>query len=226
MRADDPVSKVMTESVLAVDVTDSVREVVRLFTEYPIHHLPVVSNGRLVGMLSSADMLKLQFFAPPGKRADSDYINERLRIENVMHKDVVSVEAQQTLEEAAGLMASRGVHALPVTSPGGFLIGIVTTTDVMNALLQGALRRDAAGTGAAASSLTATEDQRRTAMNAAARLISEGQDVHAIGHVLLSLDSRVRQLDEIRIAAERFLRAGQDEHLHGALQRLLERLPR
>lgn len=122
-------------------------------------------------------------------------------------------------------MASRGIHALPVTSPGGFLIGIITTTDVIGGLLQGALRRDEMGAAAHAASPTATEDQRRTAVNAATRLVNEGQDIQGLGHVLLSLDHRVRQLDEIRIAAERYLRAGQDEQLHGTLQRLLERLP-
>ena len=41
-------------------------EALDCFFQYPIHHLPVVRSGRLVGMLSSADVMKLQFFAPPG----------------------------------------------------------------------------------------------------------------------------------------------------------------
>jgi len=175
-----------------------------------------------VGMLSSADIIKLRFFAPQGKPPGSDYVNERLRIENLMSKQVVSVERHRTIEEAAQLMAARGIHALPVTTSAGILIGIVTTTDVMSGLLQGALRHDASGSAAAAPPLD-TEDQRRTAVNAATRLVSEGQDVHAMGHVLLSLDHRVKQLEEIRLAAERYLRAGQDEHLHAVLQRLLEK---
>ncbi len=224
MRPDDPVSKVMTEAVLAVDVAEPVSEVLRLFSEYPVHHFPVVSQRRLVGMLSSADIIKLRFFAPQGKLPTSDYVNERLRSENLMSKQVVSVEPHRTIEEAAGLMAVRGIHALPVTTSAGILIGIVTTTDIMSGLLQGALRHDASGS--AAPPQLDTEDQRRTAVNAATRLVSEGQDVHAMGHVLLSLDHRVKQLEEIRLAAERYLRAGQDEHLHSVLQRLLEKLDR
>jgi hypothetical protein len=98
---------------------------------------------------------------------------------------------------------------------------------VMGALLKGARRRDASSpaTQAPSPGATATKDERRAAVNAAARLVNEGQDVQGLGHVLLSLDHRVRQLDEIRVAAERYLRAGQDEHLHGALQRLLDELP-
>lgn len=95
MRADDPVAEIMTESVLSIEVTEPIREAVRLLSEYPVHHLPVVNRGMLVGMLSSADMLKLEFFAPRGQLPGSDYINERLRIETVMRKEVVSVESSR-----------------------------------------------------------------------------------------------------------------------------------
>ena len=224
MRADDPVSSIMTESVLAVEVTESVREVVRLFAEYPIHHLPVVNNGRLIGMLSSADMLKLEFFTPRGKTPQSDYVSERLRIETLMRKEVVSIGPQGTIEEAARLMASHGVHALPVASPGGHLIGIVTTSDVMQGLLQGVLRRGSEGAAAPAKAKPTDEDQRRTAVQAATELVNKGQDVHGMGHVLLSLDQRVRQLEELRAATERYIRVGQDEQLHAVMLRLLDKL--
>lgn len=224
MRADDPVSSIMTESVLSVEITESVREVVWLFAEFPIHHLPVVNKGRLIGMLSSADMLKLEFFVPRDRSLQSDYVNERLRIDTIMRKDVISVGPQRTIEEAAGLMASHGVHALPVASPGGHLIGIVTTSDVMQGLLQGALRHGLEGAAAPGKAQPADEDRRRTAVNAATELFNKGRDVQGMGHVLLSLDRRVRQLEELRSAAERYFRVGQDEQLHAVMLRLLEKL--
>jgi signal-transduction protein with cAMP-binding, CBS, and nucleotidyltransferase domain len=64
MRPDEPISRIMTEAVVAIEVDRPVSEVLDCFLQYPIHHLPVVQLGKLVGMLSSADVMKLEFFVP------------------------------------------------------------------------------------------------------------------------------------------------------------------
>ena len=84
MRPDEPVSRIMTEAVVAIECDRPVSEVLDCFFQYPIHHLPVVRSGRLVGMLSSADVMKLQFFAPQGTAGRLDYLNDRLSIEQLM----------------------------------------------------------------------------------------------------------------------------------------------
>ena len=53
MRPDEPVSRIMTEAVVAIDVSRPVSEALDCFFQYPIHHLPVMKDGKLAGMLSA-----------------------------------------------------------------------------------------------------------------------------------------------------------------------------
>src|SRR5512135_3331636 len=64
MRAEEPVSRIMTEAVVVIEADRPVSEALECFMQYGFHHLPVVRRGRLVGMLSSADVLKLESFLP------------------------------------------------------------------------------------------------------------------------------------------------------------------
>ena len=65
MIANQRVGRVMTEAVLSIDVEESAGAVLRLFAGYPLHHLPVLNGQKVVGMLSSADVMKLEAFLPP-----------------------------------------------------------------------------------------------------------------------------------------------------------------
>jgi CBS domain-containing membrane protein len=65
MHASDPVNRIMMTPVLTIAPSESREEALRLFTSYPVHHLPVVEDERVVGMLSSADVVKVKFFLPP-----------------------------------------------------------------------------------------------------------------------------------------------------------------
>ncbi|MCK7495353.1 MAG: CBS domain-containing protein [Comamonadaceae bacterium] len=54
----------MTEAVVAIDVNRPVSEALDCFFQYLIHHLPVVRDGKLAGMLGAADVMKLEYFVP------------------------------------------------------------------------------------------------------------------------------------------------------------------
>ena len=140
MRFQYPVNRLMTEAVLSVDVSSPVSEALRLFAEYPVHHLPVVREQTLVGMLSSADVMKLDCFLPKNGASRHGYIDQRFSIETLMRHPAISVQPHQPAEDAARLMVTHAIHALPVVDIQDHLLGIITTTDMMQALLFGATR--------------------------------------------------------------------------------------
>jgi signal-transduction protein with cAMP-binding, CBS, and nucleotidyltransferase domain len=84
MRPDEPISRIMTEAVVVIEADRPVSEVLDCFFQYPIHHLPVVRDGRLAGMLSSADVMKLECFLPKSTTDRASYLDERLTIEQLM----------------------------------------------------------------------------------------------------------------------------------------------
>ena len=143
MRPEEPVSRIMTEAVVVIEVDRPVSEALDCFLQYPIHHLPVVRDSRLVGMLSSADLIKVEFFAPRGAGNRAAFLDARFRIEQIMRAPVTSRRPSTSLDEVASLIIESGVHAMPVVDDEERVIGIVTTTDIIRALLRGPPRRGA-----------------------------------------------------------------------------------
>lgn len=181
----EPVNRFMTESVLAIDVESPASEVLRMFRAYPVHHLPVVDGNKVVGMLSSADVLKLQAFLPKSAARPAEFLDRSVKIAQLMRSPVVSVQPHQSVEHAASLMAENGVHALPVTDNLDNLLGIISTTDIMYAVLHPERRGD----GSDGAPAPGTTD-------------------------LQAMRTRLRQLEEVLNAADRYLHGGQSEQLH------------
>lgn len=120
--------------------------------EHGITGAPVVSpdTGVLQGMLSQTDLL----YKAAGKArvplntkglatATARYASNTVRLRKAsadsvayaMSTPVVSVSPQTSMQEAAALLLRHHVSRLPVTGNDGKLLGILTTTDVMNAVV-------------------------------------------------------------------------------------------
>jgi CBS domain-containing protein len=220
----------MTEAVVAIEVDRPVSEVLDCFLQYPIHHLPVVQLGKLVGMLSSADVMKLDFFVPKSAVDRAAYLDERLTIAQLMQQPVASLKTTASVAVAAELMIDAGMHALPVVDDGDHVIGIVTTSDVIRSLLHGPPRRGVPPVSPTARPLPAedaheqveyrrkpTEQEYATAMQTAEVLHVEARDPRFLGKAVLYLDQRRELLEKVLELADRFLRTGQDEHTHALL---------
>jgi len=230
MHALDPVNRLMTEPVLSVDVSAPVSEALRLFAEYPVHHLPVVSDGTLVGMLSTADVMKLEGFLPRNGKAGQEYLDQRFRIDMLMRRPPVSVQPHQSAEVVARLMVTHAIHALPVVNTQDKLLGIVTTTDMMHAALNAARREGGEHTDSAPDlssiQLKPCPGAMENAMHAAREQALAQQDPNGIAQALLYLHQRVTSLEELRRVVRRYLTAGQDEILHAMMVKALERAER
>lgn len=132
----DTISSIMTSSVLTVDVEESLFDVKKIFDENKIRHLPVIREGKLVGILSLTDIMRLSFGDTYGEdQAGIDNVMyDMLTIDEVMKANPISVDESSSIREAAEIFANNEFHALPVLS-NGKLTGIVTTTDIIRALL-------------------------------------------------------------------------------------------
>jgi CBS domain-containing membrane protein len=213
MSTNQRVGRVMTESVLSIDVEESASEVLRLFAGYPIHHLPVLSGQAVVGMLSSADVMKLDAFLPKGRTLPEGYLDGRIRLTTLMSKPVITIEADEPLTEAAKLMAAHGIHALPVVDGQRRLLGIITTTDIMHAALQEKSQSrtpTVSVRGVAPGDLRLTATAFDQAVTAAKAAVESGQDGENIATALLILQRRLGPLERLLQIADRYLNCGQE----------------
>jgi CBS domain-containing protein len=126
---DIPVDQVMTPDPAAVSPQTTAAEARRLLASNVINHLPVVEDGRLVGIVSSSDFLKLHLL--DGKLQ----IVADATVSQIMETKVVVVNKNATLRDAAEKLSVGGFHALPVVDRKRRLVGIVTSSDLVGQLV-------------------------------------------------------------------------------------------
>lgn len=130
------IAEIMTENVIVLRPEDTMDAVQDIFRKHNIHHLPVVDRGKVVGIISHSDYLKLLhgFTLFKTKKSDeyNDAILRSLLVREVMTKQVATLGPDDTIELAAGFFRENLFHALPVVDEDNLLIGIVTTYDLLN----------------------------------------------------------------------------------------------
>ena len=126
----------MTQEVHTVNVNNSLQEANGIFNKYNIRHIPVVNGEKLIGILSHTDILRISFGNTFGNEQEGtdEAIFNMLSINQVMKHSPQTVSSEDTLKEAAQILAEKEFHALPVTDDGK-LVGIITTTDIINYFL-------------------------------------------------------------------------------------------
>jgi len=96
-----------------------------------IRHIPIVEDGRLVGLLSERDMMGATTTTIFGlKRKSKSALLKSVLIKDVMKKKVVTVKPDTPIKDAAHLMKEKKIGCVPVVDEGS-LVGLVTTTDIL-----------------------------------------------------------------------------------------------
>jgi CBS domain-containing protein len=141
------VSDVMTTLVVAFRPQDGIQEAARLLVANRISGAPVVEEGRLVGIVSEADIVSA--YSGPAARG-SPFVatdplmfllrgrvprtSHRHTVDEVMTRQVISISPEARLREAAFLLDRYGVRRLPVVNDKGYLVGVVARADVVSAM--------------------------------------------------------------------------------------------
>jgi len=165
-------------------------------------------------MLSSADVKKLEGFLPKSGKSSPEYLDQRFRIEMLMRQPAISVQSHQAIEDAARLLVTHAIHALPVVNAQNHLIGILTTTDLMQALLNmepGPKESTDTPRDSASVEWQPTPAAIERALGAARGTVLAKQDADGVAQALLYLQKRVVDLEEAERLVRRYLTVGQNE---------------
>ena len=144
MKAED----VMTRDVISIAPDATVLQAARLMLQHHISGLPVVDkDGKLVGVLSEGDFLRrretrtehkrsrwLEFLMGPGRIAAEYSHSHGSKIAEVMTTEVQTVDELTALEDIVDLMERKRIKRVPVVC-GGQLVGIVTRSNLMHAMV-------------------------------------------------------------------------------------------
>ncbi|MCL1837893.1 MAG: CBS and ACT domain-containing protein [Propionibacteriaceae bacterium] len=126
----------MTANPFTVAPTDSVPQALAVMTKHSVRHLPVVSQGAVVGVLSRNDIAA----ASPSQatslsHSELTYLLDKLKVSKVMTRDPVTISPDGLLEEAATAMRDNKIELLPVVDDGK-LVGVITESTILDAFIE------------------------------------------------------------------------------------------
>jgi CBS domain-containing protein len=149
------VKDVMNPDVVVCSPEDTIGDVARLLKQNNISGLPVVDGGKVVGIVSEGDLLKLlevpdrtglwlpsplEVFEVPIRELINWEETKRMLddvgskpVEEIMNKKVYTVSPEDSIEKASALITKHKINRLPVME-GSLMVGIVTRGDIIRGL--------------------------------------------------------------------------------------------
>ena len=126
----------MTRKVVYISPDTTIAHAADLMREQDLHRLPVIENDKLVGLVTEGTIAE----ASPSKATslsiyEMNYLLNKTKVKDVMIKDVITVSAYASLEDATYLMYKNKVGILPVVD-NNQLYGVITDRDIFAAFLQ------------------------------------------------------------------------------------------
>ncbi len=119
---------VSLEAKTTLDVADDLMQLKR------IRHLPVLEQGRLVGLVTQRDLFLAGVSSVLNfrRKAEKEWLG-RIKIEDVMTTDLITVAPEADIEDAVARMLEHKIGCLPVVA-GGKLVGLLSETDCLRYL--------------------------------------------------------------------------------------------
>lgn len=124
------VREIMQEKVVTISVGDRLSTLEDIMTLGKVRHMPVVHGGKLVGVVSERDLLRVSLSNLAHRQDERRAFLEAVDIARVMSAPPIVVSPDATVEEAALVMAREKIGCLPVVEAGE-LLGMVTETDLL-----------------------------------------------------------------------------------------------
>ncbi len=178
----------MITELITVSPKDTVEFAIQIMQQHSIRHLPVVEDGKLVGLVTESS---LRPYLSPEKL--------RLPLREVMIINPITIDPEASIDEAARIIYKYKVGGLPVLSQGK-LVGIITITDILEAFIElmGILK------ASSRLDIIPKEDNLNSALDVikrgGAKIISIGMDITAEGEKIYFI--RVEKTNLERIALE------------------------
>ena len=139
------VADAMTRKLLTIAEDDLLGNLDGAMRRFRVRHLPVVDrNGRLLGLLTHADLLHAASSVFSDRQQDRNLLIGQATVGSIMQREVLTVDPSVPLLEAGKLMWESKIGCLPVVQADGKLVGIITEGDfiaIAVELLGGAVKR-------------------------------------------------------------------------------------
>jgi acetoin utilization protein AcuB len=132
MNIDAPITSIMTAEVRSIEPDQLLVDLKRIYENLDFHsHVPVLENGKLVGIVS---LINFMHAIGGAGLDDTESVYQTRKVREIMTSNPVTLAPNATIRDAAHLLADGQFHSVLIAESGD-LKGIITTTDIINALL-------------------------------------------------------------------------------------------
>lgn len=130
------VNDYMTIDVTTITKETPIFDAVDIMKDKNIHRLPVVENGKLIGLITEGTIQE----AMPSKATslsvhEVNYLLNKTKVSDIMIKDVQTLPKDSLIEDAIYVMRKNNIGVLPVIDQNGYMEGIITSNDIFDAFL-------------------------------------------------------------------------------------------
>ena len=126
------IEDIMTKKVITVELDTEVKQIKKIFHDINIHHVIVVENKVVRGVISDRDVLKcISPYAGTPAEEERDSYTLTKKAHQIMSRKVISVIPSTTLRVAAKLLLKENISCLPVVDESNIIKGIVSWRDLL-----------------------------------------------------------------------------------------------
>ena len=129
-----PVVELMSRNLVTAHEAMKVSDIRKLMSEHGIHHVPVLSGRRFIGLITANDILRVTPDLYSKDAQDIDAMLDAMSVRAVMQEDVLTLPGDATVRQAAEALHRGAFHCLPIVE-GENLLGLITSTDLIGAML-------------------------------------------------------------------------------------------
>lgn len=128
----------MTSPAVTIAAETPFQEALKLLRDKKFRRLPVVDGaGKIVGIVSERDMLH----ASPSPATslsvwEVNYLLWKLKVSDIMTHNVLTINQDTPVEDAASLMVTHKIGGVPVVDDSGKVVGVITETDIFKAFVE------------------------------------------------------------------------------------------
>ncbi len=131
------VNEIMTAKVITIGMDDTLGQIQKLFGKHKFHHVLVLEDEDLIGVISDRDVLK-EISPYVNTLSEDSRARKTLtkKAHQIMTRKPITVKPDIVVEDAASIMLKKNISCLPVVSPSGNIEGILSWKDILNYYIQ------------------------------------------------------------------------------------------
>lgn len=136
------IQKLMSKPIVSVGLDDSLKVVKHIFENAKFHHLLVIEDGVLFGVLSDRDLLKAisPFIGTPNEKAH-DTVTLNRKVHQIMTRKPITLTVDADVYTAISIFNRHNISCIPIVNDKGLPVGIISWRDILRAIEENHIKK-------------------------------------------------------------------------------------